>query len=220
MYDLVFSIYSCLLVLKEGDFIPYFFFTTLKSCAKHGHVFWLWDMFASYWSWRRLQQHWIMSVAKHFQTLTVTLLLNLLIYSAVALSKFNIKIFNSHLLSVWLSSTVVSSLFSACFQLTSLSSRAHEGEGSSEDAVEDRVSQVQLLWSCLPLPPGNHSCYSTCTSWSWTGAWLTLIEPVTLLIITWTKEKGQKLLPQDHEHCYRCIYCVVSNFLKLATLQV
>lgn len=67
---------------------------------------------------------------------------------------------------------------------TSLCPGAHDGEGSGEDAVEDRVSQVQFL-PCLPLPPGNHPRHPT------RPPRLPLIEPVTLLIITWETGGGR-----------------------------
>ena len=105
-------------------------------------------------------------------------------------------------------------VFKACclyrLQPTSLSSRAHEGEGPSEDAVEDWVSQVQLLWPRLPLPPGNHSCYPTRTSGCWTGARLAVVEPVALLVITWSRDDSVWSLV--HERWYRCIYCGIQLF--------
>ncbi len=72
-----------------------------------------------------------------------------IIHTIIVLSTFNFKIcYKPPSKDIYCQCVRVSkimillffSMLSICFQPTSLSSRAHEGEGSSEDAVEDRVS--------------------------------------------------------------------------------
>ena len=74
-----------------------------------------------------------------------------------------------------------------CDDPTSLRGGGHEGEGAVEDAVEDGVLHLQLLWLrlLLPLPPGHHPGHAARPARPRHRAGLRVVEPVALLVVSW-----------------------------------